>query len=198
MSWTSLEVRQLLYSNRDNKLGGCTDQVDPSGSRVPPPPFSSSLEDRRRGGVGSDVQPAASCHHILPEVELLCPSPDGSFSHCVLLGLWPMGCQLLPHERPVKWPKKYLSHPRDAAEGSQGRGLRSGAARGSRGPLAALSARPHTVSMDLSVCSQNTKISNNALLASPSNICVLRNLLSSPPPPPKLSWPQSSCHAGRL
>lgn len=162
------------------------------------PPISSSLEDRRRCGG----QRRAACGLLPPRLArsgaALPLSRWEPFSHCVLLGLWPMGCQLLPHERPVKWPEKYLSHPRDAAKGSQGRGLGFGATRGCRGPLAALFVRPHTVSMDLSVCSQNTKISNNALLASPSNICVLRNLWSSPPPPPKLSWPQSSCNAGWL
>lgn len=46
---------------------------------------------------GSDVQPVASCHHVLPEVELLCPSPDGSLSPTACFwgcGLWAASCCL--------------------------------------------------------------------------------------------------------
>lgn len=55
------------------------DWVDPSGSRVPPPPISSSLEDRRRG-VGAatcSLQPLAttSC----PKWSCSAPLPMGAF-----------------------------------------------------------------------------------------------------------------------
>lgn len=67
-----------------------------------------------------------------------------------------------------------------------------------QGPLCSdLCQAPQGINGSLSVCSQNTKISNNRLLASPSNICVLRKLWSSPlSPSPRLPWHQGCCHAG--
>lgn len=164
------------------------------------------------GGSQTIKQPLASCHHISPEMELPCPSPEVGFSLC-LLG-WVVsspstacsGCvcggegggvgrQELPtaaSHRPgvpspssVKWLKKYLSHKRNEARAAKGGVWASGLHR-PQGPLCSdLCQAPHRING--SQCLLTKYKALNPLLASPSNICVLRNLwlfLPLPEPPP--------------
>lgn len=91
----------------------------------------------------------------------------------------------VPSPSSVKWLKKYLSHKRNEARAAKGGVWASGLHR-PQGPLCSdLCQAPHRING--SQCLLTKYKALNPLLASPSNICVLRNLwlfLPLPEPPP--------------
>lgn len=161
VSGPGAQARQLLYSSKAG-VPGPQNLWDPKWNCF----FS-----WRTGGCGVQLptggyqtikQPLVSCHHISPEMELPCPSPEVGLSLC-LLG-WVVsspsavcsGCvcggegggvgrQELPtaaSHRPgvpspssVKWLKKYLSHKRNEARAAKGGVWASGLTQASGTPL---------------------------------------------------------------
>lgn len=206
------QARQFLHPSGDSRKLGVPGHQDLCDS-----PWSSLLwEDRRLWGPTTCLeilnhQAAYSLfNHILPEMELPCPSPNVGLSPCPLEGVEScpsavcFGCmcwgegegrgrQGLPtaaSHRPgvlspsaVKWLKKYLSHKRNEARAAKEEsGLLS--QHRPRGPLCSdLFQAPKSING--SQCLLTKYKALNPLLASPSNICVLRNLWSFlfPPPP---------------
>lgn len=179
------------FTRTDGQLLGHRTLWIPQGAE-PPRPLT-----RMTGAWGQPV--ASCCHHILPETGSSCPSPEGALLPVpALVVCVAKDHRSLPREdqeshpvSPVKWPKMTLTHQRDKSR----LGLGQAAATGPRDPLAVLSARPHTVSMDLIVDKiQRSQTTPSQPLVATANICALGNLWPSPLPRP--SWHPVHCHAG--
>lgn len=165
--------------------------MDSSGSRASQAPHP---DDRSLGTTcGFLLPPHLARNGVILPLSRRCLAPCPCFS-----GVCGEGPRSLPREdqeshpvSPVKWPKMTLTHQRDKSR----LGLGQAAATGPRDPLAVLSARPHTVSMDLIVDKiQRSQTTPSQPLVATANICALGNLWPSPLPRP--SWHPVHCHAG--